>query len=144
MRVARFDFSMGTADCSPMPKSLAERLARVASTSTLQLTHYGRKSGKPYAVTIWFMVDGDIIYLATASMDRQWTRNVRVRPTVELRVDGQTFEGTVKVITDAKQRKHVTELVKQKYWYVRPLLWLIEKLGLPDRSGAFRVKLRAD
>jgi hypothetical protein len=31
---------------------------------TLSLTHYGRKAGKPYSVTIWFIVNGDKIYLA--------------------------------------------------------------------------------
>ena len=41
-----------------MNKELAHRLTPVASASTLQLTHYGRKSGKPYEVTIWFMVEG--------------------------------------------------------------------------------------
>jgi hypothetical protein len=38
------------------------RLKAVAgrqSRQTVRLTHYGRKTGKPYKVTMWFVVDGD-------------------------------------------------------------------------------------
>jgi len=38
-----------------------------ANTSTLRLTHYGRRSGMPDEVTIWFMVEGEAVYLATAN-----------------------------------------------------------------------------
>jgi deazaflavin-dependent oxidoreductase (nitroreductase family) len=127
-----------------MNKSLAERLARVARASTLRLTHHGRKSGKPYEVTIWFLVEGDRMYLVTANLQRQWARNVRVQPKVSLQIDGETFVGTVKPITDRAGRAHVNELVGQKYWYVRPQLWLVTTLRLPDRGGAFLVRLHAD
>jgi hypothetical protein len=40
-----------------------ERLNKVAAKQTVKLTHYGRKSGKPHEVTIWFVVDGDQVYL---------------------------------------------------------------------------------
>jgi hypothetical protein len=40
------------------------RLKAVAGRQTLTLTHYGRKSGKPYDVTIWFAVEGDKVYTA--------------------------------------------------------------------------------
>lgn len=47
--------------------SPADRLAPVANTAALRLTHYGRRSGMPSGVTIWFMVEGETVYLATAS-----------------------------------------------------------------------------
>jgi hypothetical protein len=46
--------------------TLADCLAQGANTSTLRLTHYGRRSGTPYK-TIWFMVEGEAVYLATAN-----------------------------------------------------------------------------
>jgi deazaflavin-dependent oxidoreductase (nitroreductase family) len=125
-----------------MNATLAKRLARVADTSTLRLTHYGRKSGKPYEVTIWFLVEGDTVFLVTSNVQRQWTRNVQKRSKVSLHIDGETFEGTASRITAVAERAHVNELVGQKYWYVRPLLWLVETFGLPDHGGAFRVRLR--
>lgn len=39
-----------------MSAPLADRLRKVANTFTHCLTHYGRGSGKPYEVTIWFLV----------------------------------------------------------------------------------------
>ena len=35
------------------------RLKRVVGRQTTTLTHYGRKTGKPHEVTIWFVLDHD-------------------------------------------------------------------------------------
>jgi deazaflavin-dependent oxidoreductase (nitroreductase family) len=128
-----------------MGDDLATRLTRVKNSQTLQLTHHGRKSGKPYEVTIWFAVEGETIYLPTASVERQWPRNVIKRPDVTLRIADQTFAGKVEPITDAAGRAHVMDLVARKYWYARPYLWVVQALqglGLvADRWGTFRVRL---
>jgi deazaflavin-dependent oxidoreductase (nitroreductase family) len=126
-----------------MKAPLAARLAAVANRSTLRLTHYGRKTGKPYEVTIWFLVDGDTVYLVTANVRRQWTRNVQVKRHVLLRVNGETFEGEVQRVNKGGEWKRVDELLVQKYWYVRPLLWVADLLGLSKNRGAFRVRLAA-
>ena len=63
-----------------MESNVLTRLKRVAARQTVTLTHYGRKSGKPYDVTIWFVVDGDKIYIGTANVIRQWVRNVQKTP----------------------------------------------------------------
>jgi hypothetical protein len=123
--------------------SLAARLAAVADRSTLRLTHYGRNTGKPYEVTIWFLVDADTVYLVTANVQRQWTRNVQVKRHVLLRVNGETFQGEVQRVNKGGDWKHVDELLVQKYWYVRPLLWVADLLGLSKNRGAFRVRLAA-
>ncbi|MFQ5898210.1 MAG: nitroreductase family deazaflavin-dependent oxidoreductase [Candidatus Methylomirabilia bacterium] len=120
-----------------MESSFADRLARVARKSTCRLTHYGRKSGRPYEVTIWFLVDGDTVYLTTMNMQRQWTRNVQAHPKVLLRIGGDAFSGDIEVVTDPAQMPRVVELLRKKYWLARPYLWL---KGKPD--GAFRVHLR--
>jgi deazaflavin-dependent oxidoreductase (nitroreductase family) len=128
-----------------MANEIGARLARVAGTQTLQLTHLGRKTGKPYEVTIWFMVEGDTVYLPTASVERQWPRNVTKRPEVTLRIGDQTFKGRAEPIADSSGRDHVMALVGRKYWYALPLMWLgrmATAAGLTkDRAGAFRVRL---
>ena len=55
-------------------ETLSERLKPLAGRQTLKLTHYGRKSGKAYEVTIWFVAAGDTVYLATMNVNRQWVR----------------------------------------------------------------------
>ena len=50
-----------------MTTTLADRLVQMANASTLRLTHYGRRSGRPYKA-IWFMsVEGEAVYLATGN-----------------------------------------------------------------------------
>jgi deazaflavin-dependent oxidoreductase (nitroreductase family) len=127
-------------------RPLAARLAGVAGRSTCRLTHHGRRTGRPYEVTIWFMVDGETVYLGSANVARQWARNVRVRPEVELRMGGERFQGDVSVVADAGERAHAEALLVAKYWYVRPLLWLVrtlEPVGWRRRDGYFRVRLAA-
>ena len=51
-----------------MNGNVAERLAHIAGKSTMRLTHHGRRSGKPYQVTIWFMAEGEVVYLVTAAV----------------------------------------------------------------------------
>ncbi|HYB91048.1 MAG TPA: nitroreductase family deazaflavin-dependent oxidoreductase [Candidatus Binataceae bacterium] len=129
-----------------MDASPADRLRRVAANSTLTLTHIGRTSGKPYQVTIWFMVDGDRLFLPTADVNRSWVRNVRKTPRVQLAIGEEKFEADAQMITDDRQRDHVFALVGRKYWYAFPMILLARlliALGLrKDTSGAFEATLR--
>jgi hypothetical protein len=56
------------------------RLRQVAGKQTTRLTHYGRKTGKPNEVTIWFVLDGDRLYTGAANVNRQWVQNVQKTP----------------------------------------------------------------
>jgi deazaflavin-dependent oxidoreductase (nitroreductase family) len=118
---------------------LADRLAPLANTSTLRLTHYGRKTGKPYEVTIWFMVEGETVYLPTANRKRQWPRNVLARPEVKLQIGNETFAGRVEEITDRSGIEHVTNLIAAKYWYTWPYVVLARLFGWQVSSAVFRV-----
>ena len=123
----------------------AERLDRVAGRQTLRLTHYGRKSGKPYEVTIWFAVDDDTVYLPTASITRQWVRNVRKTPRVELAIGEERFHGRARFLTQAPERERVQAMVARKYWMFLPVIAigrLLVALGIVnDNTGYFEVTL---
>jgi len=121
--------------------NLAARLAQIAATSTLELTHSGRKTGKQYHVTLWFTVEDETMYLATMNKNRQWCRNVRVRPQVSVRIGKQKFAGEVSPITDAIEGAHVERLVKKKYWYGLPYFWIMGLMGKEAIGAAFRVTL---
>ena len=83
-----------------MDARTAQRLAKISSLQTLVLTHHGRKSDKPYDVVIWFVVKGERMFLATANKNRNWVRNVMVKPNVSLKAGGENFPATVTQITD--------------------------------------------
>lgn len=122
-----------------------ERLQKAGDRQTLRLTHYGRKSGRPYEVTIWYLVDGDRLYLVSANANRNWVRNVKVRPAISLRVGDEVFNGNVRAITDKQERDKVSGLAIRKYWYVAPMLRLGQffmSMGMMrDNTAAFEVIL---
>jgi deazaflavin-dependent oxidoreductase (nitroreductase family) len=128
-------------------KSL-ERLRKAGDRQTLKLTHYGRKSGRPYDVTIWYLVNDDRLYLVSANAARSWVRNVKARPAISLRVGDEVFNGNVRVITDKQERDKVSRLVERKYWYVAPMLRLgqfLMSMGIiRDNTAAFEVILADD
>jgi deazaflavin-dependent oxidoreductase (nitroreductase family) len=121
----------------------AQRLAKIASLHTIVLTHYGRKSGKPYDVTIWFVVEGDRMFLGTANKTRNWVRNIMVKPSVVIKAGNENFIATVSEIVDASMHDHVMDLVQRKYWYAAPVMMvgrMLQNFGiLAANTGTFEV-----
>jgi deazaflavin-dependent oxidoreductase (nitroreductase family) len=130
-----------------MASALADRLRQVSRRQTLRLTHYGRKTGKPYQVTIWFIVDGERVWLATANKNRQWVRNVQKTPQVILTIGSDRFEGEARFLSDPTERGRVLGMVRRKYWMFLPFMALGALLYalriLPNHTGAFEVRIAA-
>jgi deazaflavin-dependent oxidoreductase (nitroreductase family) len=122
-----------------------KRLRIVAGKQTLVLTHYGRSTGKPHQVTIWFLVQGEKIYLSTANVQRQWVRNVQKTPRVQLSIGDATFEGEARFISDVPERKQLLAMIYKVYWMYWPFtaFWrLLTRVGLArDNTGALEVTL---
>ena len=122
------------------PKALS-RLTRVAGKQTTTLTHYGRKTGNPHEVTIWFVLDDDKLYIGTANVSRQWVRNVQKTPKIRLSIAGENFEGKARFLTDRAERERAIAAIRRKYWMFRPIIGVgrvLTAIGLmrtiPDRS----------
>jgi deazaflavin-dependent oxidoreductase (nitroreductase family) len=130
-----------------MESTLADRLKRVAGRQTLRLTHYGRKSGKPYDVTIWFVVSGDKVYLGTADVNRQWVRNVKKNPRVILSIGSEKFDGDARFLDDPAEHDHAMAMERRKYWVFLPMIAFGEFLAalgiVKNVTGAFEVTLIA-
>jgi len=121
------------------------RLRRVAGKQTTRLTHYGRKTGKPHEVTIWFVLDGDKLYIGTANLNRQWVRNVQKTPKIKLSMGDESFSGTVRFLTDRAEHERVMTAIRRKYWMFRPIMELGRILSakglIRDNAGSFEVTL---
>ena len=128
-----------------MDSNLLIRLKRVAGRKTVVLTHYGRKTGKPYDVKIWFVLNGDKLYIGTANVNRQWVRNVQKTPQVQLCINGEKFEGTARFLTARAEHERAMAAVRRKYWMFRPILEIGRILTasrlMRDNAGAFEVTL---
>ena len=114
----------------------APRLAPLKDCSTLELTTIGRVSGKRHTVTVWFLVDGDRLYLVTLKMGRDWPRNLLKNGSVELKIGGTRMRGQARRITHPKHFEQVKRLLAQKYWAA----WLGSWFGLGP-EGAFAVTI---
>jgi deazaflavin-dependent oxidoreductase (nitroreductase family) len=121
------------------------RLRRVAGKQTTRLTQYGRKTGKPYNVTIWFVLDSDRLSIGTANVNRQWVRNVQKTPQVKLSIGAENFKGTARFLTDRTEHERAMTAIRRKYWMFRPIIELgrvLSGMGLMrDNTGSFEVTL---
>ena len=125
--------------------AVSEKLKDLAGRQTLRLTHSGRKSGKPYQVTIWFVVSPEKVYIATANVNRQWVRNVKKTPRVKLTIGPVELDGEARFLDNAVERDRVLAMVRQKYWMFLPFMIvgkMLTGLGIiKDTTGAFEVTL---
>jgi len=129
-----------------MESEIASQLARLASYQTLRLTHRGRKSGKRYEVTIWFVVDRDAICL-NGNIDTQWPRNLQANPQLTMRIGQETFQGKAILVTERTDRERIFAMIAHKYWYAFPFIWTLrwlERNGFTkDRNAPFRVQIES-
>jgi len=121
------------------------RLRRVAGKQTTRLTHVGRKTGNPHEVTIWFVLDGDKLYIGTANVKRQWVQNVQKTPKVKLSIGGENFTGTARFLSDRSEHERAMTAIRRKYWIFRPIMEfgrLLTAIGvMRDNTGSFEVTL---
>ena len=93
--------------------NLKDRLSRYREIN-ISLT--GRKSGRLISIPVWFVWEGDKLYLLPVlGSDTQWYKNVLKNPS--LRIDARGAEAEVKVvpITDPTQVSSVVEKFRHKY-----------------------------
>jgi hypothetical protein len=113
---------------------VAAILARLASARTLRITTRGRKSGLPRHATIWFVVDAATVGVGTLNDERNWVRNARRDPEVELDIAGTRLRGRFSDIADPAQHARVRAALARKYWPARIASWF----GIGQRH-TFRV-----
>ena len=76
----------------------------------------GRKSGRTISIPVWFVLDGDKLYLLPVlGSDTQWYKNVLKNPSIGIEAGGTEAEVKVVPITDATQVSSVVEKFRKKY-----------------------------
>jgi deazaflavin-dependent oxidoreductase (nitroreductase family) len=100
------------------------------------LSTTGRVSGKPHEIEIWFALEGNTAYLMNGDSvhpagHADWVRNLRKQPAAALRIAGQTFEGTGRVVTDAGEDALARRLLLAKYATLERPLETWGQLAIP-------------
>jgi deazaflavin-dependent oxidoreductase (nitroreductase family) len=112
--VARFEHPSPTGGVMPKPKDdLKERLTRYRQ---IKISVIGRKSGKTISIPVWFVMEGERLYLLPVQgSDTQWYRNVLKNPSIRIDARGAEAEFQAAPITDDKTVKSVVEKFREKY-----------------------------
>lgn len=93
--------------------SLKGRLSRYRQ---LNLTVTGRKSGRALSNPVWFVFEGDTLYLLPVrGSDTQWYKNVLASPRIQVDVRGTATELEAVPFTDATRVSSVVKKFQEKY-----------------------------
>lgn len=88
----------------------------LAAIRTIDLTTYGRKTGTPHRIEIWwFLVDGRFVITGTPG-GRDWLANVRSNPHVVIHVRGEDVNAIAEEIADPGFRRQVFDH-RDTRWY---------------------------
>jgi hypothetical protein len=95
------------------PQKFIEALSE---TDELDLTVIGRNTGRRSTRPVWFVHEGDKIYLLPVNgSDTEWYKNALKNPTITLSAEGESLTAEVKPITDPARVKQVVAKFRAKY-----------------------------
>jgi len=99
-----------------MPSSkeiLKDRLTRYRQ---IKISVIGSKSGKTISIPVWFVLEGDTLYLLPVQgSDTQWYQNVLKNPSIRIDARGAQAKLGAQPITESKMVKSVIEKFREKY-----------------------------
>lgn len=96
--------------------ALADFTEALKSTSELELTTIGRKTGTENSRPVWFVQQGDEVYLLPVTgSDSQWFKNVRNNPVARLAAEDAEYTARSTPITDPAKVAEVVERFRAKY-----------------------------
>lgn len=76
----------------------------------------GRKTGRTISVPVWFVLEGDKLYLLPVrGSDTQWYRNVLKNPSIRVDARGAKGEFRAVPVKAAPSVKSVVEKFREKY-----------------------------
>jgi len=99
-----------------MPERNDDLNDRLSRYREIRITVTGRKSGRSISTPVWFVFEGDKLYLLPVQgSDTQWYKNVLKNP--KIRIDARGAEGEFRAvpITDHKEVASVVEKFREKY-----------------------------
>lgn len=90
--------------------------ARLASEDYCYLTTSGRMTGRQHEIEIWFAAHGSTIYMLSGGGERSdWVKNLRANPAVTVRIGGQTFAGSARLVSEEWEDALARRLLADKY-----------------------------
>ena len=96
--------------------TLTEFKKALESTEEIQLVVTGRASGREISNPVWFVQEGEKLYLLPVKgSDSDWFKNALKSPRITLAVNGVTTTAKAKPITDTAKIRDVVQKFRAKY-----------------------------
>ena len=100
---------MATGNVADFKKALSE-------TDEVELTVTGRASGRETTRPVWFVQEGDTVYLLPVKgSDSVWFKNVLKTPSIRLAANDVTISPVARPITDPQRVRQVVDKFRDKY-----------------------------
>jgi deazaflavin-dependent oxidoreductase (nitroreductase family) len=100
----------------PIPTSTDDLKARLARYRQIKISVIGRKSGHTISIPVWFVLEGEKLYLLPVQgSETQWYKNVLRNPQIRIDARGVEAEFRAMPITGAKALKSVVDKFREKY-----------------------------
>jgi len=94
--------------------------------STAVLTHYGRKTGRPYEIAVWFVEIDGALWVGSLDSCRAWVRNVKATGHATIDVGNGPVPVRCECCEGGPQFERFAEAVRGKYPIrSRLLTWLV-------------------
>ena len=105
--------------------------------STVKLTHFGRRSGNPFQVTIWFAVIDGELWIGSLDVTRGWVRNLRANGRARVDFGQGPADFRAEFLQEEGQKLRYRDAVAAKY----PVLSRIIGLFVHGKErAAFRLR----
>lgn len=88
----------------------------LASTRELEITVTGRNSGRKISIPVWFVHEGNTLYLLPVKgSDSDWYKNILRTPTMTLSARGTEIALNAKPIADPNKVPGIVDRFRAKY-----------------------------
>ena len=86
------------------------------TSSEVALTVTGRTSGREISIPVWFVRDGDTLYLVPVNgSDSDWYKNLLEHPTIRLSEGNADLSARATPITDPAKVEQILDKFRAKY-----------------------------
>jgi hypothetical protein len=88
----------------------------LSATRELEVTVTGRTSNQPISLPVWFVHEGDVLYLLPVKgSDSSWYKNILRTPRMALSAKAAQISVNVRPITEPNRVREIVEKFRAKY-----------------------------
>ena len=101
----------------------------------LRIGTRGRRTGRKHTVMVWFVTDGEMLFVSSQDENRDWVRNARKDPSVEVSIGNTTRQMTAQPVLSDAEKDRIRKSYHRKYLLSRMYYMLASLVGISREIG---------